>query len=375
MNRSGRMFMRICLSAVVIIILAMASWDGAFMKTKYNIADDGYDIEKNIMSEGEFQLIRGGITSSSSHNMQPWKIKILDENTFTLYADMEKTLPVIDPENKQLLMSLGTFIGSVKETAKELGLDLHVEYAPIDTSKKQNQIATFQIVGALENQIDAMTSATQGVKKEAPKLEKEKISDLMEITLKGYQIQWVKEEKKSLFQEYLLKGTKIEASNQKAMEELLHIFRFTKWSKNHYRYGLSLNTMSPTLRMFVEPLVGANQQWDLFGKKSITAFEQRLKNEKAYMILSLENPEPSDYIRAGEALSVLGLHEEGYTIKPAVQLIEPLEGMNAVCKEMKETFGIQGEVILILGFTERGAGYHDSVRHQVMDIIMDSEVI
>ncbi|WP_330696173.1 hypothetical protein, partial [Anaerotignum sp.] len=105
------MFMIICLSAVAIIILVMASWDGAFMKTKYNIAEDRYDIEKNIMSEGEFQLIRGGIASSSSHNMQPWKIKILDENTFLLYGDMDKTLPVIDPDNKQLLMSLGTFIG------------------------------------------------------------------------------------------------------------------------------------------------------------------------------------------------------------------------------------------------------------------------
>ncbi|MCQ4937172.1 hypothetical protein [Anaerotignum propionicum] len=364
------MFMIICLSAVAIIILVMASWDGAFMKTKYNIAEDRYDIEKNIMSEGEFQLIRGGIASSSSHNMQPWKIKILDENTFLLYGDMDKTLPVIDPDNKQLLMSLGTFIGSVQETAKKKGLVLDVQYAPIDTSEKLNMIATFQIVGAEKNQIDAMTSATQGVKKEAPKLEKQKISDLMETTLKGYQIQWVKEEQKSLFQDYLLKGTKIEANNQKAMEELLHIFRFTKWSKNHYRYGLSLNTMSPPLRMFVEPLVGASQQWDSFGKNSITTFVQRLENEKAYMIISLENPKPSDYIRVGEALSVLGLHAEGFTIKPAVQLIEPLEGMNEICNEMKETLGIQGEVMLIIGFTERGTGYHDSVRHQVMDIIM-----
>ncbi len=50
--------------------------------------------------------------------------------------------------------------------------------------------------------------------------------------------------------------------------------------------------------------------------------------------------------------------------------MEPLEGMNEVYSEMKETFGIQGEVMLILGFTERGTGYHDSVRHQVMDIII-----
>ncbi|KAF5076764.1 hypothetical protein DSECCO2_156980 [anaerobic digester metagenome] len=370
MSRRRSMIITIILSVIAIVILGMASWDGTFLRTKYNIAEDKYDIEKNIMSEGEFQLIRGGIASSSSHNMQPWKIKIVDENTFSLYADMDKRLPVIDPDNQQLLMSLGTFIGSVKETAKKEGLDLDVQYTPIDTSKKLNLIATFQIIGEDKNQIDAITSATQGVKKKTPKLEKKELFDLVETPLKGYQMVWVEGDQKSLFQEYLLKGTIIEADNQKAMEELLQIFRFTKWKKNHYRYGLSLNTMSPALRMFVEPLVGASRKWNSFGKNSITAFEQRLKNEKAYMIISLENPTPSDYIRVGEALSLLGLQTDGYTIKPAVQLIEPLEGMSEIYNEMKETFGIQGEVMIILGFTERGAGYHESVRHQVMDIII-----
>ncbi|WP_312070477.1 hypothetical protein [Anaerotignum propionicum] len=370
MSRRKRMIIIVFLSAIAIVIFGMASWDGAFLKTKYNIGEDKYDIEKNIMSEEEFQLIRGGIASSSSHNMQPWKIKIQDENTFSLYADMDKTLPIIDPENQQLLMSLGTFIGSVKETAKKKGLDMDVQYAPIYTSEKLNLIATFQIIEKAESKVDGITSATQGMKKETPKLEEEVILDFMETPLKGYQKLWIMEEQKLLLQEYLLKGTMIEGGNQKATEELLQIFRFTKWAKNQYRYGLSLNTMSPALRMFVEPLVGASQEWECFGKNSVTAFKQRLKNEKAYMIISLENPTPSDYIRVGEALSFLGLHTEGYTIKPAVQLMEPLEGMNEAYSEMKETFGIQGEVMLILGFTERGTGYHDSVRHQVMDIII-----
>lgn len=360
----------IILGVVAIIILGMACWDGAFMGTRYNIQKDVYDEEKKVMSKAEFELIRGGIASASSHNMQPWKIKIVDQKTFSLYADMEKNLPVIDPKNIQMLMSEGTFIGSVKEEAKKLGLALDVQYAPIDLNKELKLIATFHILGEGENEVDAVSSATRGVDVDVPMLNQEKILELTDNSLPGFQTLWIEEEQKSLFQTYLQKGTMIEASNQKAMEELLKVFRFTKWEKNQYRYGLSLNTITPPLRMFIEPIVGATATWESFGKNSITAFEQRMKNEAGYLVISCENPKFSDYIRMGEALSQMSLSIDGFTMRPAVQLIEPLEGMTEVYDEMKEVFDIQGEVVQVIGFTKRENGYHDSVRHQVMDIII-----
>ncbi len=362
--------MLIILGVAAFIILGMASWDGAYTGTTYNIQKDVYDEEKKIMSKAEFELIRGGIASASSHNMQPWKIKIVDQRTFALYADMEKTLPKIDPENIQLLMSEGTFIGSVKETGKNMGLALDVQYAPVDMNKKLNLIATFHILGEGENEVDTISSATRGIEVDAPVLNQGQILEQMDTLLPSYQILWISEEQKSLFQTYLQKGTMIEARNQKAMEELLKVFRFTKWEKNQYRYGLSLNTITPALRMFIEPMIGVNGTWESFGKNSITAFKQRIKNEEGYLVVSCENPKPSDYIRMGEAFSLMGLNIEGYTMKPAVQLIEPLEGMSEIYNEMKEAFGIQGEVLQIIGFTEKGKGYHDSVRHQVKDIII-----
>ena len=179
--------MLIILGVAAIMILGMASWDGAYTGTKYNIQKDVYDEEQKIMSEEEFELIRGGIASSSSHNMQPWKIKIVDQKTFSLYADLEKTLPVIDPENIQLLMSEGTFIGSVKEVAKNMGMVLDVQYAPIDLDKSQNLIATFHILGEAENEVDAVSSATQGIEVDTDVLNQEKILELMDNTLPDYQ--------------------------------------------------------------------------------------------------------------------------------------------------------------------------------------------
>ncbi|HPJ22705.1 MAG TPA: hypothetical protein PLH18_10180 [Clostridia bacterium] len=38
--------------------------------------------------------------------------------------------------------------------------------------------------------------------------------------------------------------------------------------------------------------------------------------------------------------------------------------------ELTERFNISGEVIQIIGFTKVSSGYHESIRHRVMDIVI-----
>ncbi len=361
----------IILYGLGILIFGAATWDGVYLKTTYNISKDTYDDEKNIMTETQFKLIRGGIQAASSHNMQPWKVKILDEKTFLLYADMEKALSKIDPENKQLLMSQGTFISSVKEAAKELGVMLDVQYSSVNLKEALPFIATFTILGDEINKVDAVSSATVGTKSQNSNFDIEKISNLIHETSRDYEVIWVNEDGKINFQDYLRKGTIIEANNQEAMEELLGVFRFTKWEKNKYRYGLSLNTISPGIRMFIEPIIGATARWKSFGQSSIATFEKRLEAEDGYLVLALEDPKPLDYILIGEVLTQLAIGVEGHTIRPAVQLLQPLNGISSVYNDLRSEYGIQGEIVQIIGFTKKIDGYHESVRHQVLDVIIE----
>ncbi len=357
------------LFTIGVFLAGVVIWDGAFLKTKYDISTDQYDEEEAFMSETQFQLIQSGIQSASSHNMQPWKVQIVDQTTFTLYADKGKALPVIDPENKQMLISQGTFIGAVKEGAKNLGVKLEITYHPIQMADQNPQIATFKIKGSSNTPVDAKSSATTGVKSDVKEFEIEKNAQQVHALLPDYQAKWITDEKRGIFQEYLRKGTQIESENQQATEELLQNFRFTKWAKNKYRYGLSLNTMSPLLRVFVEPLLGLTSEWESFGQSSMKTFEQRLEKEEGYLILSKDNPKPSDYIQVGEAISTLGLSAKGYTLRPAVQLLQPLEGIDGLYTGFKKAYDIKGDTLMILGFTKKTDGYHESVRHKVLDIV------
>jgi nitroreductase len=355
---------------LIIVLVGLVVWDGAFLKTQYNINEDYYDIEEEWMTDIQFELIKAGIQSASSHNMQPWKIKILDQQTFQLYADMKKTLPVIDPDYVQHLLSQGTFIGKVKEVAKTMGVTLNVAYSNIELDEDLSLIATFEIVEEIETYDDFMASATKGTIVENPYFDFEKATEFINEFDNDLHTVWTNETQKDQFQDYLREGTLIESNHQAATEELLEIFRFTKWDKNEYRYGLSLNTMSPVMRTFIEPLIGATSNWKSFGNSSISAFEQRLVNEQIYLIISKEEPTAIDYIRVGEVISRLGLEMDGYTVRPAVQLLQPLEGMNEAKSDMMSDFNVVGVPMIILGFTPTRDSYYESLRHQVMDIII-----
>lgn len=314
-----------------------------------------------------------GIQSASSHNMQPWKIKIVDQNTFTLCADKDKALPIVDPENKQMLISQGTFIGAVKAGAKALGVKLDVIYHPIHMADEIPQIATFKIIESANNAVDTLSAATIGSQSEVKGFDILQMEPQVQALLPNYEVKWINEEERSTFQEFLRKGTQIESENQQATEELLRNFRFTKWAKNKYRYGLSLNTMSPLARTFIEPILGLTSGWESFGQSSIKTFEQRLEKEEVYLILSKDNPKPSDYIQVGEAISTLGLSVEGYTLRPAVQLLQPLDGIDRLYIDFKKAYDIKGDTLMILGLTKKTSEYHESVRHRVLDILSKAQ--
>jgi hypothetical protein len=57
----------------------------------------------------------------SGHNAQPWIVKILTENHWILGTAESRWLPVIDPDNREMLISLGTFLENLILAAEQYG--------------------------------------------------------------------------------------------------------------------------------------------------------------------------------------------------------------------------------------------------------------
>jgi nitroreductase len=66
-------------------------------------------------------IISEAISSPSPHNVQPWKIQIVDEREAVLHLDLERTLPAEDDTGSFIISAMTIFLDAVEIVAKSLG--------------------------------------------------------------------------------------------------------------------------------------------------------------------------------------------------------------------------------------------------------------
>jgi iron-sulfur cluster repair protein YtfE (RIC family) len=74
-------------------------------------------------------LVRYAVQAPSSHNSQPWLFH-LDGDTIYLYADRSRALPVVDPDDRALVISCGAALLNLRVAARHFGHQLRFELLP-----------------------------------------------------------------------------------------------------------------------------------------------------------------------------------------------------------------------------------------------------
>ncbi|MDH3253315.1 MAG: hypothetical protein OEM41_11020 [Ignavibacteria bacterium] len=72
-------------------------------------------------------LLRYAILAPSSHNTQPWKFQIRP-NGIAVFGDYTRRLPVVDPDNRELIMSIGAAVFNLRVAASRFGFGVRVSY-------------------------------------------------------------------------------------------------------------------------------------------------------------------------------------------------------------------------------------------------------
>lgn len=74
-------------------------------------------------------LLRYAIKAPSSHNSQPWRFRLGDD-AVELFADRSRALPVVDPDDRELLMSCGAALFTLRTAIRHHGFEGEVELLP-----------------------------------------------------------------------------------------------------------------------------------------------------------------------------------------------------------------------------------------------------
>lgn len=357
-------------SLLLVIILVFVLLDGTFLPKKYQSVWSNKYIEQ--LEDDQSKMIAYAIRAASSHNTQPWLVKSIDENTIELYADMDKALPVVDGDNKQLLMSQGTFIESFRQGAAQYGYGVDITYSEPNFSDKMPLIATIKAYKEKDmGTVDAVSSSTYVAVKPDENTSLRKALDQCIAEYQGFSYTIVESSGDvEKLEEVLMEGTIIESKNEAAMKELLDKFRFTEWEKNEYRYGLSLNTLPGILKPFTQPIIkSVSKDWEGFGDSGIKQFENRLEQQTKYILIKSDNPSNLEYIYSGQIYQKLIFKVDEYDLRPAMQALENFDAMKSLNEQFQQTYGVDGEVVWIIGLQDK-TNPASNPRHLVEDILV-----
>jgi len=73
------------------------------------------------------EFVRYATMAPSGHNTQPWKFSV-GEDCIRIFPDFTRALPVVDPTNRELYISLGCALENLVIAAKHAGYDPEVKY-------------------------------------------------------------------------------------------------------------------------------------------------------------------------------------------------------------------------------------------------------
>jgi hypothetical protein len=86
-----------------------------------------YELE-TFRAQQEF-LLRYAVLAPSSHNTQPWTFHLTAEG-IEIYADASRRLPIADPGDRELLISIGAAITNLRVAAAHFGFESTALYEP-----------------------------------------------------------------------------------------------------------------------------------------------------------------------------------------------------------------------------------------------------
>lgn len=70
-----------------------------------------------------------GVQAPSGHNSQPWVFRVHD-GVLDLHADRTRALPVVDPEDRELVISCGAALFNIRIALRRFGLAAEVTLLP-----------------------------------------------------------------------------------------------------------------------------------------------------------------------------------------------------------------------------------------------------
>ncbi|AOP36315.1 hypothetical protein A0128_20040 [Leptospira tipperaryensis] len=300
-------------------------------------------------------LIRYATLAPSGHNSQPWKFS-LKGNTIRIFPDFTRRLHVVDPDDRELYISLGCALENLLVASEQAGYIPEIEYFPEKeekdcirvilkkgiSNKNETLFRAIPLRQSTRNEYDGKSLSSSEFKK-------------LESTPKSKTIHnLVFTDKKQIepLIEYIKEGDQIQISDPAYYKELKDWIRFSESEAIAKGDGLATRcTGNPSVpRWFGQFLMDAI----VSGKSQGNADEKLIRSSSGMMIFTSEQNDREAWIEVGRAFEQWTLLATSLNIKSAF-MNQPAEvpKLRAQLKEHLNLGTAYPQLIARFGYSQR----------------------
>jgi len=293
-----------------------------------------------------FELIYLASLAPSGHNTQPWTVRIIESNHWIIGTDITRWLPVVDSENREIILSIGAFLENLVTAASAKGYDVEVEVLAKHLNDRDILDITLHKLNYARN---------FDVKK--IELRRTVRNNFLRDNLSSEDIRFLTEKNKDSFLyfsrdskegNYIAEGTllanKLQTYRNPAQGELA---KWIRWSNNdirHYRNGLTPETMEieGIARWYVKNFYSSQSVLEnSFREATIKKVQDQVVAGSGWLLITSRDSSIPELIDTGRKLQRIWLQvrDEKIAIHPMSQMLEEEP--------------IRHEIASVLGVTEK----------------------
>lgn len=317
------------------------------------------------------QLVARAVLAPSSHNEQPWRVRLdeADENVLYLYTDSHRLTPEVDPLARQTMISQGTFLEYLVIAGRHLGTDVTIELFPDGTydeadlpaSMDELPVARIVLSPRSDANSDDYASLFLSDTNRGPyapiEVTAEQASDLEALaTTTGLTLTVYRDrEDVSAIGAATVRGTVIESENQAVAAESARIFRSNEYRKNETRSGFAVEGqgtdgfMKYLLQGLTTLLPGTNSA-EAAAERDVALATNGAAHTPAYIVLETAGNTRIDQVRSGMLYAQVSLRARsmGLVVQPVSQVLEEYPSMRAERAAIHSAYATDGGTIQML---------------------------
>lgn len=336
------------------------------------------------------KAISAGITAPNPHNVQPWKIKIINSTEMLLFVDEKRILPRTDPPARQIHIGQGTFLELVKIGAAkcmhQAKIDLFPqgEYKMEDIGKKPVAKVTLLPNPNIQSVLYASISKRATDRSEyfgefLTLAETDKLASLGHS--ESSELKFILGEKDILpYCEIFQKAMEIESYNRHLNDESRIWFRFSDQEIQSKRDGIALPDQGVTgVTRFMAETFFMSSDPEKFHNKSglelfLSRYRKKIESTKGIVYWKTKQNQPKDWVLVGMdyARFHLGATTLGYKMHPLSQVLQEYPEMDELRKDFQKRIGESGkEKIQMIARIGRGDYTYFTPRRELKSFFIE----